>query len=174
MARYHEIADDLRARIKAGEWKVGDKLPGISALQDQYKVEKSLGTIRSAQQQLVNDGMLRTEQGVGAFVTAREPDRPVSVGTIFAEIRGLADRGLVALQDAEFAARRAKGTVTFNLLDQDCYSVLTEALRTFAADARHNVQDAPSPSAAEIFQRDARVAEQLLDDIDNALSYPIE
>ena len=73
MARYHEIAEDLRARIKAGEWRIGDKLPGIAALQDYYQVEKSLGTIRSAQQLLVAEGMLRTEQGVGAFVTATEP-----------------------------------------------------------------------------------------------------
>ena len=77
MARYQEIADDLRKRIQSGEFPVGAKLPGISALQERYGVTKSLGTIRAAQQLLVADGMLRTEQGVGAFVTATHPVRQV-------------------------------------------------------------------------------------------------
>src|SRR5690348_2068038 len=98
MARYHEIADDLRRRIQKGEWKVGDKLPGISALQDEYKVEKSLGTIRSAQQLLVADGMLRTEQGVGAFVTATEPIRVVTdLAATLAEAGKLINDALAAV-----------------------------------------------------------------------------
>ncbi|WP_300641684.1 GntR family transcriptional regulator [Nocardioides sp.] len=49
MARYREIADDLRRRITEGEFAVGDQLPSIAALQEHYDVP-GLGTIRQAQQ----------------------------------------------------------------------------------------------------------------------------
>ena len=57
MARYREIADDLRAKIQAGIYPVGTKLPSISDLQEQYDVP-ALNTIRGAQQVLVDEGML--------------------------------------------------------------------------------------------------------------------
>src|SRR5699024_2880010 len=69
--QYEAIYDALRARIEAGEFAVGDRLPSISSLQDEYDVP-SLGTVRAAQQLLVEDGMIRTEQRRGAFVTSAE------------------------------------------------------------------------------------------------------
>lgn len=163
MARYHEIADDLRARIKAGEWKIGDKLPGISALQDYYKVEKSLGTIRSAQQLLVADGMLRTEQGVGAFVTATEPIRAVTdLAVTLTEARELITGALATV-------RNAKGKVTFELMgDDDRHFVLETALRDFAGRARADAEN--DPDDADSRRRWAKTAEQMLAQIDAALS----
>jgi DNA-binding transcriptional MocR family regulator len=165
MARYHEIADDLRRRIQEGEWEIGAKLPGISALQDEYKVEKSLGTIRSAQQLLVADGMLRTEQGVGAFVTATEPVRVV---TDLAET--LAEAGKL-INDALAAVRHPKGKVTFELTD-DQYFVLDTALRDFASRSRAEAADAAGeqdPMLASNQQRWAEAAERMLEVIDAAL-----
>lgn len=78
MSRYQEIADDLRARIEAGEFPVGAQLPGISALQQHYGV-RGLNTIRAAQQRLVEEGILRTQQGVGAFVVGTESRREVDL-----------------------------------------------------------------------------------------------
>lgn len=77
MARYREIATDLRKRIQRGEFPVGSKLPGISALQEEYDVP-GLNTIRGAQQLLVEEGMLETRQGVGVFVTSVESLRHVN------------------------------------------------------------------------------------------------
>lgn len=171
MARYHEIADDLRARIKAGEWKVGEKLPGISALQEHYKVEKSLGTVRSAQQLLVADGMLRTEQGVGAFVIATKPMRRVDVGAVLADIRDLANDGLLGLLQSELDAKRgANGKVTFDLMDDDRLSVLETALRNFATQCRREAQDADEPAAKRISATWADTAEQMLAQIEAALT----
>jgi DNA-binding FadR family transcriptional regulator len=178
MARYHEIADDLRARIKAGEWDIGDKLPGIAALQEHYQVEKSLGTIRSAQQLLVTDGMLRTEQGVGAFVTATKPIRPAAdIGALLAEIRDLANDALVAAQRDRIAA---KGKVTFDLMaDDDSHFVLDTALQEFAARVRSEAEDAEdaenqddaesSSGVAESRRRWAQAAERMREEIDAAL-----
>jgi len=68
--RYGEIADALRDRIAQGRYPVGTKLPGITALMTEFHV-KGLNTVRQAQQRLVDEGLLRTEQGVGAWVIAR-------------------------------------------------------------------------------------------------------
>lgn len=162
MARYHEIADDLRARIKAGEWKVGDKLPGISALQDHYEVEKSLGTIRSAQQLLVADGMLRTEQGVGAFVTATEPIRPVlDLAATLIEAQNLIGSALAAV-------RNPKGTITLDLMDEDSYFVLRTALRDFADRVTDDAEN--NPDGAEDRLRWVQTADRLLTRMDAARS----
>lgn len=158
MARYHEIADDLRARIARGEWAVGQKLPGITALQDHYEVEKSLGTIRRAQQLLVADGMLRTEQGVGAFVTATKPVRTTAdVRASLTAARDLLDGALAALPDA-------KNKVTFDLDEDAVYFVLDNALRDFGARTRNedNLDD-------EDIERWSSTAERLRDQIDAAL-----
>ena len=72
MARYREIAVDLRQRFAAGEFSPGEQLPAIAALQQHYDVP-GLNTIRQAQQLLVEDGLVETRQGVGAFVLAKTP-----------------------------------------------------------------------------------------------------
>ena len=74
VARYRDIAQDLKTRIAAGEFAPGDQLPSIASLMQHYKVP-GLNTIRQAQQLLVDDGLLETRQGVGSFVlrAARSP-----------------------------------------------------------------------------------------------------
>lgn len=67
--RYAQIYDDLCRRLSKGEWQAGDRLPGIHALMKHYETP-SLNTVRSAQQLLVNEGVLRTEQGRGTYVVA--------------------------------------------------------------------------------------------------------
>jgi len=67
--RYREIADDLRRRLAAGEFPIGSALPGISALQEEYKVD-GLNTIRQAQGILRDEGLIAPEQGRGTYVLA--------------------------------------------------------------------------------------------------------
>jgi DNA-binding GntR family transcriptional regulator len=94
MARYQEIADLLRARVTGGkEFKVGDRLPGISALQEEYDVP-SAGTIRQAQQILVHQGLIRTEQGTGAWVIALQPN--IDIMAELLELRARLDRVIAA------------------------------------------------------------------------------
>ncbi len=68
--RYGAIADALRARIADGTYPVGTKLPSITELMREFDVP-GLNTVRDAQQVLVREGLLRTEQGVGAWVLAQ-------------------------------------------------------------------------------------------------------
>lgn len=68
--RYRAIAEELRERIDRGVYPVGSKLPSIAALMQEFDV-KGLNTIRDAQQMLVNEGLLRSEQGVGVWVIAK-------------------------------------------------------------------------------------------------------
>jgi DNA-binding GntR family transcriptional regulator len=100
---YMRVYEHLRSRIQSGEWPVGDKLPGISALEEQYGT--SLTTIRTAQQMLVDDGLLATEQGRGAFVisqTLRQAsDLHLSLGRIAEQVQTLAR----AVDEAQRVAR---------------------------------------------------------------------
>ena len=68
--KYGAIADALLARIADGTYPVGTKLPSITELMREFDVP-GLNTVRDAQQVLVREGLLRTEQGVGALVLAQ-------------------------------------------------------------------------------------------------------
>jgi DNA-binding GntR family transcriptional regulator len=68
--KYGAIADALRTRIADGTYPVGTKLPSITDLMREFDVP-GLNTVRDAQQVLVREGLLRTEQGVGAWVLAQ-------------------------------------------------------------------------------------------------------
>lgn len=65
-----QAAEILLARIGAGEWQLGHKLPGETTLAAQLGVGRS--TVREAVRQLAGRGVLATRQGSGVFVTALE------------------------------------------------------------------------------------------------------
>jgi len=58
----------LLARIRAGEWQLGQRLPGETTLAPQLGVGRS--TVREAIRQLAGRGVLASRQGSGVFVTA--------------------------------------------------------------------------------------------------------
>lgn len=65
-----QVAAHMRQRIASGEWEVGQPVPGLIDLEKEYGV--SFGTVRSAQQLLVEEGLLsKPEQGISTYVTAR-------------------------------------------------------------------------------------------------------
>lgn len=66
LARYLQVSDALHQRILEGEWKPGDTIPAESVLAEEYGV--ALGTMRKAIQQLMNNGLLERQHGVGTFV----------------------------------------------------------------------------------------------------------
>lgn len=63
-----QVAELLMQRIRAGEWELGEKLPGESALGVQLGVGRS--TLREAVRQLAGRGVLASRQGSGVFVAA--------------------------------------------------------------------------------------------------------
>ena len=83
--RYRAIAEELRERIDRGLYPVGSKLPSIAALMKEFDV-KGLNTIRDAQQMLVNEGLLRSEQGVGVWVIAKTAE-PTTTLQILDDLR---------------------------------------------------------------------------------------
>ncbi|MGI5397933.1 GntR family transcriptional regulator [Streptomyces sp. CA-135486] len=64
--QYERIADGLRARIRAGELKPGQRLPAETALAKEYKT--SLPTMRDALALLLTEGLIDKKHGVGNFV----------------------------------------------------------------------------------------------------------
>lgn len=63
-----QAAELLLERIRAGEWTLGEKLPGETTLAPQLGVGRS--TVREAIRQLAGRGLLASRQGAGVFVTA--------------------------------------------------------------------------------------------------------
>ncbi|GAA3647485.1 FCD domain-containing protein [Nocardioides ginsengisoli] len=63
-----QAAELLLGRIRAGEWQLGQRLPGETTLAPQLGVGRS--TLREAIRQLAGRGVLASRQGAGVFVTA--------------------------------------------------------------------------------------------------------
>lgn len=63
---YLRLRDRLAARVAAGEWTHGKPLPSENALAREHAL--SVGTVRRAVQQLVDEGLLERRQGSGTFL----------------------------------------------------------------------------------------------------------
>ena len=64
--KYGQIQDLILANIRRGQWAPGDQVPPERKLAEIYKA--SVGTVRNALQNLVNQGYLSRRQGQGTFV----------------------------------------------------------------------------------------------------------
>jgi len=76
-----QLAWALRTRIGAGEFKPGQRLPGLRDMADAIGV--NLNTVRTVYQRLEHEGLIESQQGSGTFV-APSPARGTAVGTIAA------------------------------------------------------------------------------------------
>lgn len=63
---YRRIADDLRARIAAGEFRPGDQLPTYKMLAEHYNA--GLTTVQKAVRHLQDEGVIVGVQGAGNYV----------------------------------------------------------------------------------------------------------
>lgn len=63
---YRQLAAALRTRIASGEFRPGQPLPSLKALQDEYDVAD--GTARKAVGELRDAGLVVTTPGLGTFV----------------------------------------------------------------------------------------------------------
>lgn len=72
-----QIADDLRAQIKAGRLRVGTKMPSQRKLAEQYDVASM--TLRNALDELANEGVITAGSTRGTFIVKMpgEPDPTV-------------------------------------------------------------------------------------------------
>lgn len=88
---YIQIEEQLRARIKAGEFEAGTAIPSERELTESFGVSRM--TLRQAVTNLVNDGLLYREKGRGTFVAIPKVEQPLNGLTSFTEdmkARGMA------------------------------------------------------------------------------------
>lgn len=89
VALWRQIADRLRHGIAAGDFGEGSRLPPETALAERFGVNRH--TVRGAIAALVQEGVLRAEQGRGTFVERRRRlSYPIARRTRFSE--GLRDQ----------------------------------------------------------------------------------
>ena len=69
--RYLLVKEGIVKDIKTGNYQVGEKLPGERKIAYQYNVSQM--TANRAIQELVQEGYLEREMGVGTFVVSRDP-----------------------------------------------------------------------------------------------------
>ena len=63
---HRQIADQLRARIRHGDWAAGERLPSIPAIAEMFGVAKQ--TVQRSIDQLRVEGVLITKPGSGTYV----------------------------------------------------------------------------------------------------------
>lgn len=69
--KYARVAEDIRAQIRAGTLKVGDRLPSTTALIARYQV--SYGTVRAAILVLKAERIVEGQQGEAVYVIGVPP-----------------------------------------------------------------------------------------------------
>lgn len=67
---YLQIIEQVKLRIRIGDWPQGLKLPSIRELAVASRV--SVITVKRAYQELENEGVIVTQQGKGSFVASVE------------------------------------------------------------------------------------------------------
>ncbi len=77
-AAYQIVADDVRRRIREGEWRLGDRLPTLDQLGQTYP--QSRMTLYKAMRVLKHQGYVTLTRGHGIFVKAL--DRPQRIGIL--------------------------------------------------------------------------------------------
>lgn len=105
---WRQAADRLRDMIDSAEIEAGGKLPSEAELAVRFGINRH--TVRAAVADLAREGLLRSEQGRGTFVTARPRlNYPIGRRTRFSEgLDGQASevRTLVLDEGVETATRR--------------------------------------------------------------------
>lgn len=71
-SKIQTVMDDIRARIRAGEYPPGSKLPSGRELRSRYDVSQM--TVRIAIERLKAEGVVVSTPGSGVYVSASEPD----------------------------------------------------------------------------------------------------
>ena len=104
-----QIADLIARQISQGRLKTGDRLPTEHSLAKTFGVSRNV--VREAISRLKSDGLIRSRQGVGAFVTGVEQRTAFRIdGAALRDGPGLRHlfelRGLLEIDAAGLAAER--------------------------------------------------------------------
>jgi GntR family transcriptional repressor for pyruvate dehydrogenase complex len=104
---FEAISEELTARIRAGRWLPGARLPSIAALS--RELGASAGSVREALRSLQTRGLVRMEHGRGTFVNGAPPAHglPDAASTSLGMIVALTEaRRIIEPELAAMAAER--------------------------------------------------------------------
>jgi GntR family transcriptional regulator len=81
--KYYQLAEILRQQITSGLLTPGDQIPTEESLRQTHNVSR--GTVREAIRLLLEEGLIRREQGRGTFVNTAYPESNLFTLTSFDE-----------------------------------------------------------------------------------------
>ncbi|WUH94459.1 GntR family transcriptional regulator [Streptomyces sp. NBC_00433] len=100
-----QATEHLREQILDGQWPVGTKLPGETALAASLGVGRS--TVREAVRALAEAGLVKSRQGAGVFVISTEPHEDFGTRLRRAAVADVYEvRAMIEVQAARLAAER--------------------------------------------------------------------
>ncbi|MGW7539627.1 GntR family transcriptional regulator [Streptomyces sp. NPDC054770] len=103
-APYLAVAEAVRVRIVAGEWRIGDRLPSRARLAEEYGVGRNV--VQRAVDLLIADGLLDGRAGSGTYVRVpRERLRMVRSRRPDRSLAALTERGRAGTWDAHSEVR---------------------------------------------------------------------
>ncbi|TWG22790.1 regulatory GntR family protein [Micromonospora palomenae] len=104
---YQQVADALRAAIRDGLYAVGDRLPTVAELAEQYGVAKM--TVQRALADLRAEDLIVSWQGRGTFVRSRSGETDAASTTVHDEIMKRLDSMHDELARLDERLRRLEG-----------------------------------------------------------------
>ncbi len=132
----HSLAQGLRQRIHAGEWRPGERMPSEPELARQETVSRS--SMRAAITLLEEEGYVRRLHGSGTYVTHR-PALPSDLGRNFGVSSMIAGTGLSPGTEEASAAVEAAPSAVAEILGVDEGAPVGVLRRVRTADGRRVV-----------------------------------
>ena len=132
----HSLAEELRARILAGEWQPGEKLPSEPELARRRTVSRS--SMRAAITVLEEDGYVSRRHGSGTYVTAR-PALPSDLGRNFGVSALIAHNGMQPGSAEETSGSMPAPPEVARVLEVQPGEPLSQLRRVRTADGRRVV-----------------------------------
>ena len=132
----HSLADELRARILAGEWRPGERLPSEPELARRRFVSRS--SMRAAITVLEEDGFVSRKHGSGTYVSHR-PALPNDLGRNFGVSSMIARSGMQPGSVAESASEVPAPPAVAEALGVEAGSPVSSLRRVRTADGRRVV-----------------------------------
>lgn len=103
-----QATEHLREQILGGQWPVGTRLPGETALAASLGVGRS--TVREAVRALAEAGLVKSRQGAGVFVVSTTPHEDFGTRLRRAAVAEVYEvRAMLEVQAARLAAERRTG-----------------------------------------------------------------
>jgi GntR family transcriptional regulator len=88
---YHQVKEYVRSQIACGVYRVNEMIPSERELSELFEINRL--TVRQAINELVNEGQLFRQRGVGTFVSAPKIEQPLTRLTNFTN--DMLSRGIV-------------------------------------------------------------------------------